>query len=200
MIGGDGVHHDQQDVGGVRRDRPPSLAPLLDPIGRPGERREDRQRTGEYRRAVKDDAPEGGPVPLQDGDQAGRYSQGHEEPGQAVDLREGHEEHGQQGEGAERSRDRPATARGPEDHDQTSDQPDEQEDQQVGQGDQPDEMTAHAQQVVRVEEPLAHDDRRDLEQARDRPAPRRQAQERDEAEPGRAVIREARARPRSHPG
>ena len=50
-------------------------------------------------------------------------------------------------------------------------------------------MTGHAQQLVRVEEPLVHDDRHDLEQARDRPAPRRQAQEREGAEPARAVIR-----------
>ena len=66
LAGGDGVHHNQEDVGGVRRDRPPPLAPLLDPIGRLGERREGRKRTGEYRRTVKDGAPEGGPVPLQE--------------------------------------------------------------------------------------------------------------------------------------
>ena len=189
MIGGDGVHHDQEDVGGVRRDRPAPIAPLLDPIGRPGDRREGRHRAGEDRSAEEDDATEGRPRAAPGWGPAGPKAQGHEEPGQAVDLREGREQHGQQGQDAERSRDRPAAARGPERHDQASGQPGEQEDQQVGQRDQPDEMSAHAQQLVRVEEPLAHDERRDLEQAREHPAPRREAQQRDGAEPGRAVIR-----------
>ena len=53
VIGGDGVHHDQEDVRGIGRDRPPQFAPLLDPVGHPGCGREGRQRQDEDRQSCR---------------------------------------------------------------------------------------------------------------------------------------------------
>ena len=97
VIGGDGVHHDQEDARSIGRDRPPQLATLLDPVGRPRRGREGQKRQRENRRAVEGEATEGRMALLEYGYESGGQSQGDHEPGHSIDLGDSHEQHGQHG-------------------------------------------------------------------------------------------------------
>ena len=111
---------------------------------------------------------------LENRDQPGGDPQREEEPGGAIDAGEGGPERREQSQDAKQPGGEPAAAAGPTVAQYRQTQAQDEEDQQIRQGDQPDEMAAHPVELVEVDRVLAQHDRHDLERSGDKAAPERQ--------------------------
>ena len=135
------VEHDQDDVGRARRGQGTSLlSPLAHSTDAPLPRRQDHDEAGDHGEAETNQSSQADRMPLQNRDQSRREPQGQDQPGEAMNPGQTDHEGGKQRPRAQQPGRVPTGSPRSESQQDAKHASESQEDQQIGQRDQPDEV------------------------------------------------------------